>query len=85
MKATIDTLVISYGLGDATEVMLSGCSAGGLAAFIHSDFIGDYLRGHSKSLTKYKTVPGSGFFAIHDNLVGDPEYAKRVEYFHEMQ
>lgn len=39
LRATVAELTASYGLDKAKEVLLSGGSAGGLAAFLHADYV----------------------------------------------
>lgn len=38
LKAYHDSLVKTKGLGKATDVVISGCSAGGLATYLHLDW-----------------------------------------------
>ena len=38
LKATLDSLMMK-GLNASTEVILTGCSAGGLATYLHADFV----------------------------------------------
>jgi ribosome maturation protein SDO1 len=41
--AIIDMLIADYGLGDATQVLLTGVSAGGIGVFHHIDYLADRL------------------------------------------
>jgi hypothetical protein len=41
--AIIDMLIADYGLGDATQVLLTGVSAGGIGAFWNVDYLADRL------------------------------------------
>ena len=36
-EAVLDSLIKEHGLGKASDVVVSGCSAGGLATFLHTD------------------------------------------------
>ena len=56
LKANIAALK-AKGLDAATEVVVSGCSAGGLATFLHADAWGAALPG-----AKVTAMPDSGFF-----------------------
>ena len=48
----------SKGMDAATAVVLSGCSAGGLAVYLQADFVATFL----PKTTKLVAVPDSGFF-----------------------
>ena len=104
------------------EVLVTGCSSGGLAAYLHADRVHDILanaqakevtkqlqqpqqRGaaaalHSNGnahviapdvdssvitstdaapLKKFKTIGMSGFFLLHDNVLGDPIYQTQMK------
>lgn len=78
LKGILDTLVASYGLKDAKEVMLTGCSAGGLSTFLHADYVHDYVKGVAPALHKFKAAPISGFFLDHDTVEGLPVYAQQM-------
>jgi len=51
----------AHGLGFATEFVLSGVSAGGLASFVHTDRIADRIR-QSAPYCKVVAAPFVGFF-----------------------
>lgn len=57
--AVVDDLVARHGLGDATDVLLSGDSAGGLATYHHIDFLAGRL-----PAAVVAGVPDSGFFFV---------------------
>lgn len=63
-EAVYDSLIQEYGLGHATDAVISGCSAGGLATFIHTDQWCDALKRDADSHAGVKCVgmPDSGFF-----------------------
>jgi len=63
-----------YGLGRATEVLLSGGSAGGLSTFLHAD----YVRSKFAETVKFRAAPISGFFLNHENLKGELEYGTKM-------
>lgn len=69
----IDHLVSSRGMGAATHVMLSGGSAGGLAAYLAADALGEYLAARAP-LVKYRAVPVSGFFAMEGSVTSARSY-----------
>jgi hypothetical protein len=60
-EAMYDALVESYNLGGATDAVISGCSAGGLATFIHTDQWCDALAVDAPGI-KCVGMPDSGFF-----------------------
>ena len=56
--AVMDRLFDDFGLFHATDVVLTGCSAGGLATYLHVDHWAGYLN----PSTKFVAMPDSGFF-----------------------
>ena len=72
LDASLQTLVEQFGLAGATEVLLTGSSAGGLATYLHADHIHAYLKKTAKALAKYKVLPDSGFFVDHLSTRGEP-------------
>eukprot|EP00730_Choanoeca_flexa_P014122 TRINITY_DN6056_c0_g1_i2.p1 TRINITY_DN6056_c0_g1~~TRINITY_DN6056_c0_g1_i2.p1 ORF type:complete len:397 (+),score=90.97 TRINITY_DN6056_c0_g1_i2:2-1192(+) len=82
MDAIIEELLTSRGLAQATSVLVSGGSAGGLAAFLHGDYIKTLL---PDSVTRFKVAPGSGFFMLHDDAAGIAKYPARMENVFRMQ
>ena len=55
------------GLDTATDVIIGGCSAGGLAALLHCDRWADHIKGQSLS-AKVACAPESGFFVNYSNM-----------------
>jgi hypothetical protein len=65
----------------ASTVVLTGCSAGGLAAYLHAD----YVAARVPPTADYRVAPGSGFFSNAVNAYGEPIYEdqmKGVFYLH---
>ena len=62
LAALLGALRRDRGLGGATEVVLSGGSAGGLAALLHADAVRGML---PPRLARYGVAPISGFFLAH--------------------
>ena len=81
----IETLVVRHGLANATDVLLSGGSAGGLSTFLHADRVQSLLREHGAPLRVFKAAPVSGFFALHSDGSGAPVYPNEMKYVFEMQ
>lgn len=58
LDAVLDSLDEHLGLGSATDLVVSGCSAGGLAAYLH----GDRVRARAPASARAVIMPDSGFF-----------------------
>jgi hypothetical protein len=65
LKAIISSLVEEKGVDKANEVVVGGCSAGGLATYINCDFWAHSL---SKYPTRVTCMADSGFFELYDGL-----------------
>ena len=74
IDATLATLVEKHKLADAETVMLTGASAGGLAGYLHTDYVHEQLQTLAPKMKKYRSAPISGFFLDHDNVLGVPVY-----------
>ena len=74
-------LVETKGMGRAANVLLSGCSAGGLATIVHADQVSKYFG----SGTVFKAVPFSGFFPDTDNFQGVQWFQGKQDYVFSMQ
>mmetsp|Transcript_27683 Transcript_27683/g.70566 ORF Transcript_27683/g.70566 Transcript_27683/m.70566 type:complete len:408 (+) Transcript_27683:99-1322(+) len=86
---------LQHGLDQATEVVVTGGSAGGLAAFLHMDRVIERVRADSPS-AKGWGAPVVGYFLDHDNFkhtTGTPNqpdwkqsnYTAWMEYIYKMQ
>ena len=79
LGAALEDLLANHGLADATEFHLTGCSAGGLSTFLHTDFVGDFVRGNAPNLEKYGSSPISGFFLDRENVVKEHIYGDEIK------
>lgn len=57
MQAVLDDLIASHGLGAASDVVVTGDSAGGLATYWHVDYVASLV-----PAARVVGVPDSGFF-----------------------
>ena len=54
----------SYGLMDATEVILTGCSAGGIGTILNCDFVANALGGNRPNGPRVVCRPEAGWFGL---------------------
>ena len=80
LDAVLDELLTEFGLDSAEEVLVSGSSAGGLAAFLHSDFIRSRM---PTSVRRFKAAPISGFFLDHATEAGEMRYRQSMQWLWE--
>ena len=71
LEAALTDLVAKQGMDSVTELVLSGCSAGGLSTFLHSDFVDEYVQTLVSHDFKYGAIPVSGFFLMNRQNVHD--------------
>ena len=82
LKAIIEALKTDHGMNKATEVILTGGSAGGAATFIHADQIASML---PNTVKRYKASPFSGMFLRHANVENRAVYETQLKHVFEMQ
>lgn len=58
LNILLDTLFQDYGLGEATDVLLTGPSSGGMSTFLNAD----YISARFSDSVNFRAVPFSGFF-----------------------
>lgn len=66
LDAEIRSLLEDRGMKHATDVVVSGCSAGGLATFLHCDRWADAIANATDGKAKVACLPDSGFFLDED-------------------
>ncbi|GMI44578.1 hypothetical protein TrCOL_g9356 [Triparma columacea] len=72
LDAILEDLVENEGMDEVEELNLSGCSAGGLSTFLHSDHVRDKVQQLvGRPLSKYGSTPVSGFFLMNRQNVHD--------------
>ena len=59
-------------------MLLTGCSAGGLATYLHADHVGAHLRKAAPALRRFKAAPDAGFFLMQPNAEGLPVYPDQM-------
>ena len=83
LDAIFRSLSATTELDKATEVLVTGCSAGGLAVLLHGDRIRGLLR--SKAIKKFKKIASSGFFLKHPNVYKENVYKDEMMTAMQMQ
>lgn len=73
--AVFDVLFQHHGLGSADVVLLSGCSAGGLAAYLHADYVASRL----SPKTRLFVAPDSGLFLDMPTFDGRNVFQSRMQ------
>ena len=58
LRAVLLDLLTKRGMAAATDVVLSGCSAGGLAVYLQADYVASFL----PTATRFVALPDSGYF-----------------------
>lgn len=66
-----ESLKQSYGLTDATEVILTGCSAGGVGTILNCDFVTAALGGNRPGGPRVTCRPEAGWFGLPINSYAD--------------
>ncbi len=69
LEAVLDVLQTDYGLDQATDVLVSGGSAGGVATYMQADYISSKLQP-----AVVKAAPTSGFFPVVPDYRGGTEF-----------
>jgi len=75
LDAEIKSLLQERGMYKATDVVVSGCSAGGLATFLHCDHWADAISKATNGGAKVACMPDSGFFLDEDRA---PTYGSKM-------
>eukprot|EP00051_Salpingoeca_urceolata_P028230 m.485760 g.485760 ORF g.485760 m.485760 type:complete len:453 (+) comp23953_c0_seq1:161-1519(+) len=71
--------LVKLGLGNAENVLLTGCSAGGLATYLHTDYVHERLTTLAPKMTKFRASAISGFFLDHKTVEGKPVYPTEMQ------
>ena len=75
LVASLKDLLKTKGLNKATDVIITGDSAGGMAAYYHADEIKSML----PESTRFKAAPFSGIFLDRPYAVGENFFAKQFK------
>jgi len=80
----MDELFENFGLKEAKEVLLKGCSAGGMAVYLHADYVGERIREHS-SKVRYAAAPGAGMFLDQKAFLQNASFTTYLKWSYEAQ
>lgn len=73
------TRLLALGMSDAREIILKGCSAGGLATFIHASFFHAWMKTAAPN-ARVVSMPDAGFFRDHPDINGNPYYTPQQQW-----
>ena len=65
---------------NARHIIATGCSAGGLATYLHADYYSDYFKG--KITGTFLSMPISGYFLDAVSLTGVKQYGAQMAVIH---
>lgn len=82
LDSEIKSLLYDRGMKSATDVVVSGCSAGGLATFLHCDHWADAIANATEIAVKVACMPDSGFFLDEDY---GPKYGSNMRNVYKFQ
>eukprot|EP00659_Diplonema_papillatum_P010689 gene10689-16445_t len=82
IDAALSHLSAKYNLSSAVNVLLTGCSAGGLATYLHTEYVHTWFRFNAPNLQVFKAASISGFFLDHLTVYGQPVYETQIRYVH---
>jgi hypothetical protein len=69
LDALLEDLVKNRNLAQVQDVIITGCSAGGLTVFHHCDRIAEFLHQHAPRV-KVRCHPDAGFFVDQSSILG---------------
>jgi len=85
MDESLSALQKHFGLSQAENVLLTGCSAGGLATYLHTDYVHGKLQQFAPTtLKRFKSAPISGFFLQHKTVEGIDVYPQEMKNIYEL-
>lgn len=82
LDAEIKSILTDRGMDKATDVIISGCSAGGLATFLHCDYWASNIASATNNAAKVACMPDSGFFLDEDR---GPKYGSNMRNVYDFQ
>jgi len=82
LEAAFKDILETKGFDQATEVLLVGDSAGGMATYYQADWIKQFM---PPSVKKFKAVPFSGIFLDRPNAEGTFVFGPMLEYAYRLQ
>jgi hypothetical protein len=79
LDAVLDDLLVNQGLNSGKDFIVNGCSAGGLAVYLHLDYIRAHTQEKNPGLV-VKGVPECGMFMDLNSAVGQPSYTPNFQW-----
>ena len=78
-EAVLDHLLKTTNIANATKIVQTGCSAGGLAAFLHADSHAEWINKNLPSVVSFVNIPISGFFINEANALNQRVYSEQIK------
>jgi O-palmitoleoyl-L-serine hydrolase len=82
MNALFQTLASKHSFDKASDVLLTGCSAGGLSTYMHADYVRSTWAPKSAN---FKAMPECGYFLDYPNVDGRKVYLEEMRSVFRMQ
>ena len=71
--------LLAKGMSKADNIILKGCSAGGLATWLHADYFFDWMAAAAPG-ARVVSVPDAGFFMDHNTTTGAPSMTPQYKW-----
>jgi hypothetical protein len=71
--------LLAKGMGAADNIILKGCSAGGLATWLHADYFHEWMAAAAPG-ARVVSVPDAGFFMDHNTTTGAPSMTPQYKW-----
>lgn len=76
LDAMLEHLLVEEGMNKATELLYGGCSAGGLTAYLHADYVASKM----PTSTRIRAVASAMYSLNHAAFDGVPQFPSRMQW-----
>ena len=81
LRAVVADAAARHGLGNASDVLIGGCSAGGIATFAHLDMMADLVQRTGKSKMRIAGFADSGYYMDVDFYTNQKRFVTEHQVF----
>ena len=83
LDGMFDELFGRHGLGEAAELTLAGCSAGGLTTYLHADAVSQTMKARGKAGVRVVAVADAMFSLNHDDVGADGHWPRFMRWVYD--